>query len=82
MKAPIDVQLTTEGNRLVGRDVFASGEVSCIKQTLGTYKSPEHAAVFGMILEDPRLLVAAAEGRITDEILDNAAAELRKRRHL
>lgn len=76
----IDVEITREGNKLVGRDVFPGGDRSCIKQNLGTYQSPEHAEIMGAILSDIRLKVLAASGQITQEKMDLMAAELRRLR--
>jgi len=78
---PVDIDYSTEGNRLIARDVFPGGERSCIKQQLGEYKTPEHAEVMAMIYSDPRLMIAAAAGRLTQEIIDNAVILLRERKH-
>ena len=76
----IDCEFAVEGNTLVAYDVLSHGGLSNLKSRCGDYSSPEHAELMGHILSDPRLLVAAAEGRITQEIFDKAAELLRQRK--
>lgn len=79
-RSVIDTEIQLEGNRLVGRDILAGGSMSCLKQDLGTYKSPEHAEVMFLLFTDLRMLVLAAEGKLTDEVIDKMAEALRQRR--
>lgn len=76
----IDAVFTVEGNTLVAQDLMSDGSISCIKARCGDYQSPEHAELVGYILTDPRLMIASCLGQITQEVLDKAAAELRRRR--
>lgn len=76
---PTDVIVTRVGNCLVGQDVFPGGDLSCLKQHLGEYKSPEHADIMRELLfsPDPRMLVLIASGKITDEMIDQMVERLR-----
>lgn len=78
--AIVDTQIQIEGNRLVSRDVFSDGSLSCLKGDLGTYKTPEHAEIMAYLYAEPMMLIWASEGKLTQELIDKMAAELRQRR--
>lgn len=74
----VDVALSVEGSRLVGRDLYSNGETGIIKSDLGTYKTPEHAEAMQLLMSrDDFFLIAAT---ITDEQMDKLAAEILKRK--
>ena len=75
-----DVDVVVVGNRLVGTDVFSDGSRSCLRQQLGTYQSPEHAAIMKEIQFTPILMVYLSNGTLTQAKIDQMAAELRARR--
>lgn len=77
----VDVQLSIDGNRLVGTDVFGDGSTSCLRQNLGTYKSPEHAAAMALLMGRPDFLLLIAEGKLDDAQIDRLVEEIRKRKH-
>lgn len=78
---PVDVRITTDGNRVIGQDVLSDGTTSIIKQEIGRGKTPEHAAVLAAIYQDPVLMVYVATGAIGQEEIDIAAEELRNQRN-
>lgn len=79
-RTPVDVDIVVRGNTAYAVDVFPGGERSCLRQRLGTYESPEHAMIMGEILSNPVYLVYLSNGKLTQEKVDQMAAELRKRR--
>lgn len=75
----VDVARSVEGCRLVGKDVYTSGETGIIKSDLGTYKTPEHAAAMMLLMSRPDFLLFATT--ITDEQIDKLASEIVKRKN-
>ncbi len=77
-----NIVVSVEGSKLISRDVLPGGELGCIKANLGTYKSPEHAAVMAAFFTDPMALLLYATGDITDAHIEQAAmaAQERKRK--
>lgn len=57
-----------------------TGEASCIKQQLGTFKTPEDAELFGFVLTDPRLMLLSASGKLTQEVWDKITEAMRNKK--
>lgn len=75
---PCGIRVDVVGSKLVGVDIFQDGSESCLRSQLGTYKSPEHALAFKLLLERPDFLVLVSEGKITDSVIDKIAEGLNK----
>lgn len=74
-----DYRVTVEGNKVVGREMH-DGVESVIKHQLVDAKSPEHAEIWAAFFNDPWFMLLAASGKLTDDVINKAAEELRTRR--
>ncbi len=77
-----EMLVSLEGSRIIGRDILPGGQVSCLKQNLGTYQSPEHAEAMAHVFASPQLMLRWLMGDITATIINNVAAAIKTKKDL
>lgn len=77
---PTGCVIYADGNRVVSRDVFYNGELGCLKGDLGQHESPEHAEAMVLLYNRADFLLLAAEGKITQDVVDKLVSLIRERK--